>query len=177
MGWAPLVGRPADYLPSGTVGQWLPAPCNGGPNQRTATLEPTMRQRGRLGPRAGIPKRQLPSCHSCQRGTLKVAHNREGARRPQCAKGKGPEDCGVVAPLPAAGCRGNCWLDTCGRSGLLAVLMDNAFCESQPTHSACVSPFAGTQEDLLDGELRFQLQYFPLFPSIRLSENLGKRLL
>ena len=29
--WAPLVGRPADYLPSGTVGQWLPAPCNGGP--------------------------------------------------------------------------------------------------------------------------------------------------
>ena len=27
----------------------------------------------------------------------------------------------------------------------------------------CVSPFAGTQEDLLDGEPRFQLQYFPLF--------------
>ena len=26
-----LVGRPADYLPWGTVGQWLPAPCNGGP--------------------------------------------------------------------------------------------------------------------------------------------------
>ena len=30
VGWAPLVGRPADYLPSGTVGQWLPAACNGG---------------------------------------------------------------------------------------------------------------------------------------------------
>ena len=29
--WAPLVGRPADYLPSGTAGQWPPAPFNGGP--------------------------------------------------------------------------------------------------------------------------------------------------
>ena len=70
-----------------------------------ATLEPTMRQRGRLGPRAGIPKRQLPNCHSCQRGTLKtswVAHKREGAERPQCAKGKGTEDPGVVAPLHLA---------------------------------------------------------------------------
>ena len=58
-----------------------------------ATLEPTMRLRGRLGPRAGIPKRQLPYCHSCQRGTFKpacVAHEREGAQRPQCAKGRDP---------------------------------------------------------------------------------------
>ena len=29
-------------------------------------------------------------------------------------------DPGVAAPLPAAGCRGNCWRDTGGRSGLLA---------------------------------------------------------
>ena len=28
-GGHPYLGRPADYLPSGTVGQWLPAPCNG----------------------------------------------------------------------------------------------------------------------------------------------------
>ena len=60
MVWAPLVGRPADYLPSGTVGQWLPAPCNGGPCARAATRKPT--RRGRLGPRAGIPKRTRPNC-------------------------------------------------------------------------------------------------------------------
>ena len=98
--WAPLVGRPADYLPSGTVGQWLPAPCNGGPNQRAATLEPTTRLRRRLGPRAGIPKRLHPNCHSSQRGTLEPAwalHTREGAQRPQCVKGRGPKDPGVAA--------------------------------------------------------------------------------
>ena len=50
------VGRPAYYLPSGTVGQWLPAPCNGGPSARAATRKQT--RRGRLGPRAGIPKRR-----------------------------------------------------------------------------------------------------------------------
>ena len=54
---------------------------------------------------------------------------REGAQGPQCAKGRGPEDPGVAAPLPAAGCRGNCCRDTGGRSGLLAGLMDIAFCK------------------------------------------------
>ena len=71
-----------------------------------ATLEPTKRPRGRLGPRAGIPKRLRPNCHSCPRGT----------QRPQCAKGKGPENPGVAAPLAAAGCRGNCRRD--GRAQL-----------------------------------------------------------
>ena len=61
MEWVPLVGRTADYLPSGTVGQWLPAPCNGGMSKRAATLEPAIRRRGRLGPRAGIPKRRRPN--------------------------------------------------------------------------------------------------------------------
>ena len=46
VGWAPLVGRPADYLPSGTVGQWLPAPCNGGTCKRAATPEPTKQRKG-----------------------------------------------------------------------------------------------------------------------------------
>ena len=111
--WAPLVGRPADCLPSGTVGQWLPAPCNGGPCQRAATLEPIMTRRGRLGPRAGIPKRQLPNCHSCQRGTLKpawVAHKRGGGPKTPVCEGEGtggPWRRG--ATLPSAGCRGNCW--------------------------------------------------------------------
>ena len=48
MPWSghPLLGRPADCLPSGTVGQWLPAPCNGGPSARAATLKPTRRKGG-----------------------------------------------------------------------------------------------------------------------------------
>ena len=58
-------GRPADYLPSGTVGQWLPAPCNGGPSKRAATLEPTKRPRGLThNSWAGIPKRLRPNCQS-----------------------------------------------------------------------------------------------------------------
>ena len=47
-----------------------------------------------------------------QRGTLEpawVLHQGEGTQRPQCVKGKGPENPGVAAPLAAAGCRGNCW--------------------------------------------------------------------
>ena len=56
-------GQAADYLPSGTVGQWLPAPCNGGAKAGAATLKPTFRNKGQLGPRAGNPKKnkaQLP---------------------------------------------------------------------------------------------------------------------
>ena len=88
--------------------------------KRAATLEPTMRQRGRLGPWAGIPKRQLPNCHSCQRGTLKtawVAHKREEAQRPQCARGKGPEDPSVVAPLHLAQSLGHARLKARGVIG------------------------------------------------------------
>ena len=109
------MGRPADYLRG--LGQWLPAPCNGGTSKRAATPEPAIRRRGGLGPRAAIPKRQLPNCHSCQRGTLKpawVAHKREGARGPQCSKVRGPKDPGVVAPLASAGCCGICWYDMGG---------------------------------------------------------------
>ena len=111
------VCRPADHLPSGTVGQWLPAPCNGGPFQRAATLELTIRRRGRLGPRAGIPKRKRPNCHSSpKRGTLKSAwdasaHEGEGARG-QCAKGKGPRTPWTVpSKTQAAGRRDatQCW--------------------------------------------------------------------
>ena len=57
---------------------------------------------------------QLP-----HKGTLLpvwVLHQREGNQRPQCVKGKGPKDAGVVAPLAAAACRGNCHYDTGGRS-------------------------------------------------------------
>ena len=108
MWWARLVGRPADYLPSGTVGQWLPAPCNGGPCARAATRKTT--RRGRLGPRAGIPKRKLPNCQE-QTGTLVTAW----AASTLC-EGKGPENPGVVAPLADAGCRGNRRRDTSGQS-------------------------------------------------------------
>ena len=90
--------RPADYLLSGTVGQWLPVPCNGGPCTRSATRKPT--RRGRLGPRAGIPKRTRPKLPP--NGVLS---NQRGLH--QCTKGKGPENPGVVAPFAVAGCRGN----------------------------------------------------------------------
>ena len=83
MGWAPLVDRPADYLPSGTVGQWPPVPCNGGPCTRAATRKPT--KRGRLGPRAGIPKRTRPKLPP--NGVL---WNQRGLH--QCEKGRGPKD-------------------------------------------------------------------------------------
>ena len=82
-GWAPLVDRPADYLPSGTVGQWLPVPCNGGPCTRAATRKPT--RRGRLGPGAGIPKRTRPKLPP--NGVLS---NQRGLH--QCEKGRGPKD-------------------------------------------------------------------------------------
>ena len=104
----PRVGRPADYLPQGTVGQWLPAPCNGGPCTRAATQEPT--RRGRLGSRAGIPKRTRPKLPtnvllSNQRG-LQHTKRGGGPKTPHC-EGKGPENPGVVAPFAVAGCRGN----------------------------------------------------------------------
>ena len=56
-----------ERLATSLRGLWVSAlvpPDNGGPCQRSATPEPTLRLRRRLGPRAGIPKRQLPNCHS-----------------------------------------------------------------------------------------------------------------
>ena len=91
--------------------QWWTVPKGGDP-------EPTMRQRGRLGPRAGIPKRQLPNCHSCQRGALKpawVLHQEGGGPKTPVCEGKGPENPGVAAPLhlplvvPATA--GTLWVD------------------------------------------------------------------
>ena len=78
-GGHPLCGRPAGYLPPGTVGQWPPATIQWRTVQRAATRKPT--RRGRLGPRAGIPMRTRPKLPpnrvlSNQRGlhqcTLKV---------------------------------------------------------------------------------------------------------
>ena len=83
--WAFLVARPADYLPPGTVGQWLPAPCNGGTSKRAATLEPTMRRRGRLGPRAGNPKRTRPNCHEKRYSRTSVGMAQKG-------EGEGTQD-------------------------------------------------------------------------------------
>ena len=129
MGWAPLVGRPADYFPSGTVGQWLPAPCNGGPNKRAATLEPTKRLRGRLGPRAGIPKRKRPNCHKKRysRTSVGIAHKGGGPEDPKCVKGRDRRAATAGAT-------------TGGRSGLLARLMDNAICRAS-AYSSTAGPF------------------------------------
>ena len=138
-GGYPLYGRPTDYLPPGTVGQWPPATgqwwtvLKGGDPKagqakkvttRTPGWQPketeAQRFRGRLGPQAGIPKRLRPNCHSCPRGTLEpawVLHQGEGTQRPQRVKGKGPENLGVAAPLATAGCRGNCWRVVDGQIG------------------------------------------------------------
>ena len=79
---------------------------NGGPYQRAATLQPTRRLRGLTqNSRAANPKRKRPNCHKKENSRNSVG----GISRPQCAKGKGPEDAGVAAPLPGASCRGNCW--------------------------------------------------------------------
>ena len=107
--WAgPLTTSPRGLWVSG-----LPAPCNGGSSRRAATLGPTKQRRGLThNSRAGIPKRLRPNCQSRPRGTLEpawVLHQGEGTQRPQRAKGKGPKDPGVAAPLTSAVCRGNCW--------------------------------------------------------------------
>ena len=118
MGWAPLVGRPADYLPPGTVGQWLPAPCNGGTCKRAATPEPSFRRRGRLGPRAGILKRKRPNCHS--------EENSQNSVGGISAKGEGPKDPGVAAPLASAGCRGNRLQDPSGWTARRFAVMESS---------------------------------------------------
>ena len=103
--------RPADYLPPGTVGQWLPVPCNGGPCARAATRKPTKRPRGLTQySRAGNPKRTTPKLPpdgvlSNQRGLQRT--KRGGDPKTPLWKGKGPENPGVVAPFAVTGCRGN----------------------------------------------------------------------
>ena len=82
-GGHPLCGRPAGYLPPGTVGQWPPATLQWRTESRAATQKPT--RRGRLGPRAGIPKRKLPNCQE-QKGTLGSAW----AATTHTAKGRDP---------------------------------------------------------------------------------------
>ena len=99
------MGRPADYLPSGTVGQWLPAPCNGGPTARAATRKPT--RRGRLGPRAGIPKRTRPNCHQTgySRTSVDCINKKRGGgpKTPVCA-GEGTQGPWVAAHLESWPC-------------------------------------------------------------------------
>ena len=78
LGGHPLCGRPAGYLPPGTVGQRPPATIQWRTESRAATRKPT--RRGRLGPRAGIPKRKLSN--------LKPS----AWAAPTHCEGKGPEN-------------------------------------------------------------------------------------
>ena len=82
-GGHPLCGRPAGYLPPGTVGQWPPATLQWRTESRAATRKPT--RRGRLGPRAGIPKRKLPNCQK----NKKVLSYQRGLHQ-HTAKGRDP---------------------------------------------------------------------------------------
>ena len=100
-------------------------PDNGGPYQRAATLEPAKSDARGLtrSSQAGIPKRMRPNCHSCpkevltyQRGWYLCTRSGGAPKTPLRTKGNGPKDPGVAAPLAAAGCCGNCYYDTGGRS-------------------------------------------------------------
>ena len=155
----PLCGKPAGCLPPGTLGQWLPAPCNGGPSTRAATRKPT--RRGRLGPRAGIPKRKLPNCQK-QKGTLESAW----AASTQCKK-KGPENPGVVAPLADAGCRGNRRYVTFGRSHTSEF--------SSPSRATLSGP--STPQILWVLYLRLTVSCLRLHPVFRKLLSLGRRCL
>ena len=120
MGWAPLVGRPADYLPWGTVGQWLPAPGNGGPSERGGDPRTDQVKKGTTRTPGWQPEETGPTATSDE----KVLSNQRG----YCTKGRGPndptvrreggpKDPGVAAPLNSAGCRGNCWRVVDSRRG------------------------------------------------------------
>ena len=93
--WAPSVC--AGPLTTSLRGLWVSGllpPGNGGTNEGAATQKPTKRRRGRLGPRAGNPKRKRPNCYrkeelSNQRGWHHCA-KREGAQGPQWSKGQEP---------------------------------------------------------------------------------------
>ena len=92
----------AGPLATSLRGLWISGllpPYNGGPCARAATRKPT--RRGRLGPRAGSPKRSRPNFHK-KRYSRTVLHQGEGPQRPQCVMVKGPKDPGVAAPLHLA---------------------------------------------------------------------------
>ena len=110
------VGRPAGYLPSGTVGQWPPATgqwwteLKGGDPRTDQTRKEMTWTPGRQ-PKETASQLPLVTKRYSRMGEVASAHKREGDQGPKCAKGRGPKDPGVTAPLVAAGCRGNCWCD------------------------------------------------------------------
>ena len=93
----------AGPLATSLRGLWVSGllpPDSGGPYQSAATLEPSVRRRGRLGPRAGVLKRKRPNCHSCPKGThlpAWVLHQGEGPPKTPVHGGEGTP--GVDAPL------------------------------------------------------------------------------
>ena len=108
----PWVGTPswAGPLTTSLRGLWVSGylpPCNGGPCKR-ATRKPT--RRGRLGPRAGIPKRTRPNCQKKYSQTSMVCVNalrRKGTRRPwselqSSARESSPTACASRLPISLA---------------------------------------------------------------------------
>ena len=95
-GGHPSCSRPADYLPSGTVGQWPPATGQWWNERRGGDLITDQVTQGAdsHNTRAGNPKRTRPNCHSKevlsnQRGWHQYIE-REGAQGPQWSKGQEP---------------------------------------------------------------------------------------
>ena len=101
--------RPADYLPSGTVGQWPPATGQWW-NERRGGDPKT----DRASQRGGVPKTD----RATQRGgDPKTDQRKEELSKQLGVEGKGPENPGVVAPLTSASCRGNYWWDWTSTAG------------------------------------------------------------
>ena len=93
----PSCGRPADYLPSGTVGQWHPVTgqwwneLQGG-DPKTDQVTQGLTQNSR----AGNPKRKRPNCHrkeelSKQRG-WHLCKKRGGAPKTPACEGEGTQE-------------------------------------------------------------------------------------
>ena len=113
-GGHPSCGRPTDYLPSGTVGQWHPVTgqwwneLQGGDPKTDQVTQGADSKLPNWQPKEEAA--QLPE----KGGTLETAwvasvQKKEGPQRPQRTKERGPKNPGVAAPLASAGCRGNCW--------------------------------------------------------------------
>ena len=94
---------PATILPGLWVSGYLPRAMVERAQGRRPKNRPS-EERGRLGPRAGIPKRKRPNCHSSPKGTLlpaRVAHKREGDPKTPVRDGegtKGPWRRGATPP-------------------------------------------------------------------------------
>ena len=87
----PWCGRPADYLPSGTLGQWPPATVQWWTSLKGGDPKTDQASKGADSELPGWQPKETASQLPQGKGTLEPAwvvslHKREGAQGPQCAK-------------------------------------------------------------------------------------------